>query len=262
MAAAQRASTPTPTPEPSRALEPSAVPCEDARDRSRSGNEHRCRRRRSPSKVHDPGVCCTPPSRRAESHVGARVRSRRADATSTRSSRSSTPPSARRAASRAARSARSTARPAHGVYLNTDVLRLAGPRLRARRAALPPATSRRTRSPTTCRSCPARCGASRPPTTPTRAAPTGARSRPSCRPTATRACGCTRCRRRASCREADLNDILKAAAVVGDDFQRNQAGAELAPETWTHGSSAQRVQWVTTGLREGRPAACDTFSGG
>jgi predicted metalloprotease len=60
--------------------------------------------------------------------------------------------------------------------------------------------------------------------------------------------------------EADLNDILTAAAVVGDDFQRNQAGAELAPETWTHGSSAQRVQWLSTGIREGKPGACDTFA--
>ena len=60
--------------------------------------------------------------------------------------------------------------------------------------------------------------------------------------------------------DADVQDILRAAAVVGDDFQRNQAGAELAPETWTHGSSAQRQRWVSVGLREGRPAACDTFS--
>jgi predicted metalloprotease len=60
--------------------------------------------------------------------------------------------------------------------------------------------------------------------------------------------------------EADLRDILTAAAVVGDDFQRNQAGTELAPETWTHGSSAQRVHWLSVGLETGRPAACDTFS--
>jgi uncharacterized protein len=62
--------------------------------------------------------------------------------------------------------------------------------------------------------------------------------------------------------EADVRDILTAATVVGDDFQRNQAGAELAPETWTHGSSAQRVHWVTVGLERGQPAACDTFEAG
>jgi predicted metalloprotease len=59
--------------------------------------------------------------------------------------------------------------------------------------------------------------------------------------------------------QADLDDILKAAEVVGDDFQRNQAGAELAPETWTHGSSAQRQHWLAVGLRAGEPASCDTF---
>jgi uncharacterized protein len=62
--------------------------------------------------------------------------------------------------------------------------------------------------------------------------------------------------------ENDVKDITTAAAVVGDDFQRNQAGVELAPETWTHGSSEQRVRWVLTGLRSGRPGECDTFSAG
>jgi predicted metalloprotease len=60
--------------------------------------------------------------------------------------------------------------------------------------------------------------------------------------------------------EADVKDIATAATVVGDDFQRNQAGAELAPETWTHGSSEQRVRWTLTGLEKGLPAACDTFA--
>jgi predicted metalloprotease len=59
---------------------------------------------------------------------------------------------------------------------------------------------------------------------------------------------------------ADVTDILRAAAVVGDDFQRNQAGAELAPETWTHGSSEQRVHWVSVGKNSGLPADCDTFA--
>jgi predicted metalloprotease len=57
-----------------------------------------------------------------------------------------------------------------------------------------------------------------------------------------------------------LQDIINAAAVVGDDFQRNQAGAPLAPETWTHGSSAQRVRWLRVGMETGTPSACDTFS--
>ena len=59
---------------------------------------------------------------------------------------------------------------------------------------------------------------------------------------------------------ADLEDILKAAAVVGDDYQRRRAGVELAPETWTHGSSEQRVHWLSVGVDEGDPAQCDTFA--
>jgi predicted metalloprotease len=59
--------------------------------------------------------------------------------------------------------------------------------------------------------------------------------------------------------DTDVEAILRAAAVVGDDFQRNKAGAELAPETWTHGSSEQRVHWVTVGKQSGAPADCDTF---
>jgi predicted metalloprotease len=62
--------------------------------------------------------------------------------------------------------------------------------------------------------------------------------------------------------DADVADILRAAAVVGDDFQRNRAGAELAPETWTHGSSAQRVHWVSLGKNTGLPADCNTFAPG
>jgi predicted metalloprotease len=59
--------------------------------------------------------------------------------------------------------------------------------------------------------------------------------------------------------EADVADILRAAEVVGDDFQRNKAGVELAPETWTHGSSAQRIHWLSVGKDTGLPADCDTF---
>jgi predicted metalloprotease len=62
--------------------------------------------------------------------------------------------------------------------------------------------------------------------------------------------------------DADVQDIVRAATVVGDDFQRNQAGADLAPETWTHGSSAQRVHWLEVGKTSGAPAACDTFTVG
>jgi uncharacterized protein len=60
--------------------------------------------------------------------------------------------------------------------------------------------------------------------------------------------------------DADLRDALNAAAVVGDDFQRNFAGQTRPRDDWTHGSSAQRQRWLKTGFEEGRPDACDTFN--
>jgi uncharacterized protein len=57
----------------------------------------------------------------------------------------------------------------------------------------------------------------------------------------------------------DLADALRAAAVVGDDFQQRRATGTVAPEDWTHGSSAQRQHWLTTGFEQGEPGACDTF---
>jgi uncharacterized protein len=46
---------------------------------------------------------------------------------------------------------------------------------------------------------------------------------------------------------------------VGDDFQQRRATGTIAPENWTHGSSQQRQQWLTTGFQRGSPGACDTF---
>jgi uncharacterized protein len=66
--------------------------------------------------------------------------------------------------------------------------------------------------------------------------------------------------RRGELTDTDLGEALTAAAVVGDDFVRNAAGGTRPPETWTHGSSAQRRQWLKTGFVEGMPGSCDTFS--
>lgn len=58
----------------------------------------------------------------------------------------------------------------------------------------------------------------------------------------------------------DIEEAMTAAEAIGDDRLQRQAQGYVQPETFTHGSSAQRVQWFTTGLEQGTLAACDTFS--
>lgn len=57
----------------------------------------------------------------------------------------------------------------------------------------------------------------------------------------------------------DIESAVNAAARIGDDTLQREAGARVRPESFTHGSSAQRVRWFQRGLEQGRIAACDTF---
>jgi predicted metalloprotease len=60
--------------------------------------------------------------------------------------------------------------------------------------------------------------------------------------------------------QEDLDQALRKAAVIGDDFQSRMAGQVVDSSLWTHGSSQQRQTWLTTGFQSGDPASCDTFS--
>ena len=58
----------------------------------------------------------------------------------------------------------------------------------------------------------------------------------------------------------DVDEGLRAAAAIGDDRLLKRAGRRISPESFTHGSSEQRIFWLRKGLESGDIATCDTFS--
>jgi predicted metalloprotease len=58
----------------------------------------------------------------------------------------------------------------------------------------------------------------------------------------------------------DIEDGMRAASAVGDDTLQQASTGRVAPDSFTHGTSAQRTRWFRAGAESGDPSACDTFS--
>jgi len=59
--------------------------------------------------------------------------------------------------------------------------------------------------------------------------------------------------------QGDIEEGLNAASAIGDDRLQRRTGGRVVPDSFTHGSSEQRVRWFRRGFETGDPAACDTF---
>lgn len=62
--------------------------------------------------------------------------------------------------------------------------------------------------------------------------------------------------------QGDIEEAMNAAQRIGDDALQKAAGRAVVPESFTHGTSAQRQHWFMTGLQTGSVRACDTFAAG
>ncbi|MGV2949154.1 KPN_02809 family neutral zinc metallopeptidase [Acinetobacter sp. AGC35] len=60
--------------------------------------------------------------------------------------------------------------------------------------------------------------------------------------------------------QGDVQEAMDAAHKIGDDYLQKRARGQVVPDSFTHGSSAQRVQWFNTGLKSGQVANCDPFN--
>jgi predicted metalloprotease len=65
---------------------------------------------------------------------------------------------------------------------------------------------------------------------------------------------------RALLEPGDIEEGLRAAEAIGDDTLQRQSGGRVSPESFTHGSSEQRMRWLRRGLETGEVRACDTFA--
>lgn len=59
----------------------------------------------------------------------------------------------------------------------------------------------------------------------------------------------------------DVEEGMRAAQAIGDDTLQREAQGRVVPDSFTHGTSAQRQTWLRRGIETGDPAQCDTFSG-
>jgi predicted metalloprotease len=62
--------------------------------------------------------------------------------------------------------------------------------------------------------------------------------------------------------EGDVENAMNAASAIGDDRLQKQSQGFAIPDSFTHGSSAQRTRWFMTGLKSGQIKSCDTFRAG
>jgi hypothetical protein len=60
--------------------------------------------------------------------------------------------------------------------------------------------------------------------------------------------------------QGDVETAINAATAIGDDTLQKQAQGYVVPDSFTHGTSAQRVRWFQRGIENGKVGACDTFS--
>ena len=58
----------------------------------------------------------------------------------------------------------------------------------------------------------------------------------------------------------DVEAALQTASAIGDDTLQEETQGRVMPDSFTHGTSAQRVRWFTTGFKQGTVAACNTFN--